>query len=134
MLIDKGMKKGELQERAEITASIMARLAKDETVRTDTIGKICKALDCQPGDIMEYIDDDKLTSKSILDENIIETFYNMYDVYHDEISYFRFKQILLKCAKKSITGTVKIDESKLNGLLKEEAARVLLEKENKKKE
>lgn len=53
ILIDRNIKKGELQEKAGITASIMARLAKDETVKTDTIGKICDALNCQPGDIME---------------------------------------------------------------------------------
>lgn len=57
LLLDRGMKKGELQQAADITATIMARLAKDESVRSDTIGKICNALDCQPGDIMEYIPD-----------------------------------------------------------------------------
>lgn len=55
-LVDLKMKKKDLQEKAGITASIMARLAKNETVRTDTIEKICKALQCQPGDIMEYIE------------------------------------------------------------------------------
>lgn len=55
LLIDKNMKKGELQKKAGITASIMARLAKDETVKSDTLGKICDALGCQPGDIMENI-------------------------------------------------------------------------------
>jgi len=58
ILIDKKMKKGELQELADITPSIMARLGRNETVRTDTIGKICKALHCQPGDIMEYIEEE----------------------------------------------------------------------------
>lgn len=55
LLIDRNIKKGELQEMAGITASIMARLAKDETVKSDTLGKICEALNCQPGDIMEYV-------------------------------------------------------------------------------
>lgn len=55
ILIDRNIKKGELQEKAGITASIMARLAKDETVKSDTLGKICDALNCQPGDIMENI-------------------------------------------------------------------------------
>ena len=50
------MKKKDLQEKAGITAAIMARLAKNETVRTDPREKICKALQCQPGDIMEYIE------------------------------------------------------------------------------
>ncbi len=47
---------------AGITASIMARLAKDETVKSDTLGKICDALDCQPGDIMDNIPDTQQTS------------------------------------------------------------------------
>ena len=55
LLIDRGIRKGELQEKAGVTASIMARLAKDETVKSDTLGRICAALGVQPGDIMEYI-------------------------------------------------------------------------------
>ena len=47
--------KKDLQEQAGITASIMARLAKDENVQVDTISKICDALNCQPGDIMENV-------------------------------------------------------------------------------
>jgi len=63
LLLDMGIRKGELQKKANITASIMARLAKNETVKTDTIGKICEALGCQPGDIMEYISIDELLDK-----------------------------------------------------------------------
>jgi len=55
ILLDRNIKKKELQEQAGITASIMARLAKDENVQVDTISKICDALGCQPGDIMENI-------------------------------------------------------------------------------
>lgn len=62
LLLDMGIKKGELQEKAGITASIMARLARDESVRTETIAKICEALRCQPGDIMEYIEIDDLVT------------------------------------------------------------------------
>ena len=64
LLIELKMKKGELQEKANITASIMARLGRDETVRTDTIAKICKSLGCQPGDIMEYYE-----LKELIDTN-----------------------------------------------------------------
>ena len=59
LLIDRHIKKGELQQMAGITASIMARLAKNEVVKSDTIEKICDALDCQPNDIMENILNDK---------------------------------------------------------------------------
>ena len=55
LLLDRNIKKGELQEMAGVTASIMARLGKNETVKSDTIEKICCALNCQPGDIMEYV-------------------------------------------------------------------------------
>lgn len=58
LLLDRNIKRGELQEMAGITANIMARLSHNEIVRTDTIQKICKALDCQPGDIMEYEQDE----------------------------------------------------------------------------
>lgn len=55
LLLDRGIKKKDLQKMAGITPTIMARLAKDGNVQVDTIGKICTALDCQPGDIMENV-------------------------------------------------------------------------------
>ncbi len=72
LLIDRNIKKGELQEKAGITASIMARLAKDETVKSDTIGKICDALQCQPGDIMENVPatDAKEYSRKLLNNGL----------------------------------------------------------------
>lgn len=54
ILRENKIKISELQKRANITGSIMARLAKEENVRVDTIEKICKVLKCQPSDIMEY--------------------------------------------------------------------------------
>lgn len=35
------------------------KLRKGERVNTDTIDLLCKLLQCQPGDIMEYVPDDK---------------------------------------------------------------------------
>ena len=37
-----------------ISSSTLAKLAKSESVTTEVIAKICKFLDCQPGDLMEY--------------------------------------------------------------------------------
>lgn len=71
-LLENHIKKGELQKEARITATIMARLAKNESVRTETIGKICQALRCQPGDIMEYIE-----VENMLDKDGKETRYNI---------------------------------------------------------
>ncbi len=55
LLIDKGMKKGELQKRAQISASSIAKLGKNENVNTDILVKICTALDCGLNDIMELV-------------------------------------------------------------------------------
>lgn len=37
----------------------MRKLAKDEDVSTEVLGKICKALNCSLDDIVEFIDEDK---------------------------------------------------------------------------
>ena len=72
ILIDRGIKKGELQKKANITASIMARLAKNEPVKMDTIEKICEALQCQPGDVLQYVKIRELkNSNGKLDEDIL---------------------------------------------------------------
>ena len=45
ILIDKKMKKKDLQEAAHITHYQMMKLARDENITTEVIGGICKALD-----------------------------------------------------------------------------------------
>ena len=57
MLVEKNMKKKDLQERAGLTHHEMLKLRNDMSITTDTIGKICKALDCQADDIMEFVDE-----------------------------------------------------------------------------
>lgn len=37
--------------------SVVNKLRKNERVNTDTINKLCGILHCQPGDILEYIED-----------------------------------------------------------------------------
>lgn len=53
LLIDKNIKKGELQRLANISSSSIAKLGKNENVNTDILVRICKALDCKLEDIME---------------------------------------------------------------------------------
>lgn len=55
MLIDRKMKKKELQAAAGLTHYVMLKLSRDEDVTTETLGKICKALNCTTDDIMEFI-------------------------------------------------------------------------------
>lgn len=53
LLIDKDMKKKDLIELAGISNYTLNRLTRSENVNTDTLVKICNALHCQLGDIME---------------------------------------------------------------------------------
>lgn len=57
VLIDKKMKKKDLQEAAHITHYQMMKLARDENITTEIIGRICKALGCTPDEIMEFYDE-----------------------------------------------------------------------------
>ena len=57
ILIDKKMKKKDLQEAAHITHDQMMKLARDENITTEVIGGICKALACTPDEIMEFYDE-----------------------------------------------------------------------------
>ena len=59
LLLDRGMKKKDLKEAAGLTGHAMLKLRKNQDITTETIGKICKALDCQMTDIMEFIDVEK---------------------------------------------------------------------------
>ncbi len=55
--LDKKMKKKELQEAAGLTAHAMLCLRHNQSVKIDTLFKICKALDCKLDDIVEYIEE-----------------------------------------------------------------------------
>lgn len=56
LLLDKGVRKKDLQQAAELTNHTMLKLRKDQNITTETIGKICKALDCDMNDIMEFVE------------------------------------------------------------------------------
>ena len=58
LLIDKDMKKKDLQQLAGISAASITKLGKKENVNTEIIEKICVALQCDISDIMEMTDED----------------------------------------------------------------------------
>ena len=61
MMAQKGIGLVELANKIEITPANLSILKnnKAKAVRLSTLNSICKALDCQPGDILEFTDDDK---------------------------------------------------------------------------
>ena len=59
LIARRNIKKGELCQLANISKVTMSKLVKNQVIQTDTVNKICTALECQPGDIMEWIGDGK---------------------------------------------------------------------------
>lgn len=65
LLIDKNMKKKDLSEKAGVSASTIVKMGRNEPVSVELIGKICLALDCSAGDVVEFFPDE-LLGKDIL--------------------------------------------------------------------
>lgn len=55
LLIDKNMKKKDLITIAEISTSTLAKMGKEQTVSLEVLLKICKALNCNIGDIVDVV-------------------------------------------------------------------------------
>ena len=60
LLIDKGMKKKDPQIAAGLSSGVITKMGKGEDVTTTVLGKICKVLDRNIGDIMEFVDAEKV--------------------------------------------------------------------------
>lgn len=59
MLIDKDMIKKDLRLQTGFSTTTMSKLSKDENVSMDVIEKICTVLNCDVGDIMEFVPENK---------------------------------------------------------------------------
>jgi len=64
MMAKRKISLNELSERVDLTLSNLSILktGKAKAVRFSTLDAICKALDCQPGDILEYVNGEKKTT------------------------------------------------------------------------
>lgn len=54
ILIDKGMNRTEMINRAGLTGNVLGRLSRNESVSLGSLEKICILLECNIGDIMEF--------------------------------------------------------------------------------
>ena len=59
LMIDKDIKKGDLQQMIGASWSTISKLSTNQYVSLEVIDKICASLDCQPGDIIEYVPEEK---------------------------------------------------------------------------
>jgi len=63
ILIDRDMKKKDLQITTGLSWASITKMSKGETVSMDVLIKVCRALDCDIGDIMELIPDGSQSDK-----------------------------------------------------------------------
>lgn len=62
LLIDKDMNKTKLRLATGLSSATMARLTKSDSVSMDVLQRLCKTLQCNVGDIMDIVNDDKGSS------------------------------------------------------------------------
>ena len=53
LLIDKNMKKADLEKITGLSRSTITKLVNEENVNSDILERICRALNCEIGDIVE---------------------------------------------------------------------------------
>lgn len=58
LLIDKGMLKKDLRMAAGLSTNVIANMGKSKHVSTESLQKICTALDCDISDIVEFVKDE----------------------------------------------------------------------------
>lgn len=68
------MRKKSLTELAGEIDLTLANLSilknnKAKAIRLSTLNEICKALDCQPGDLLQYVEDEETKTEENADEN-----------------------------------------------------------------
>ena len=61
LLAEKDLSKSDLMELTGLSSRVIAKLAKNETVTTDTVAKVCAALSCDVSDIMECVSENSLS-------------------------------------------------------------------------
>ncbi len=57
MLQRKGLSKGEFAKITGFSSATVAKLSTHKPVNMDVIDRVCREMNCQPGDILEYVPD-----------------------------------------------------------------------------
>ena len=57
LMQNKGIKKVDLRTKYKLNPKTVDSLVNNRSVTVDTIMQLCEVLDCQPGDLMEYVKD-----------------------------------------------------------------------------
>lgn len=57
LLIDKKMPNSQLKKQAGISANIITKLKRDESISMESLEKICRTLNCTVDDILEFVEE-----------------------------------------------------------------------------
>ncbi len=55
LLLDRDIRKKDLAEMTGISTTVISKMGRGEHVTTETLARICEALDCKISDIVEYV-------------------------------------------------------------------------------
>jgi len=69
LLIDKNMKKKDLQRLSGVSSATISKLGRNENMNTEILQKICAALECDISDIMEMKTEDKSDQAALFDKD-----------------------------------------------------------------
>ena len=58
LMIDQNINKTQLKNKARLSTNVIAKLGKNEFVSIETLCKLCKVLNCNIGDIVDYVSDE----------------------------------------------------------------------------
>lgn len=64
LLVDKKMSKADLRKASGVSPNTMTKLRRDEPVMLSVLDKICSTLNCNYGDVMDYIPDEERSEDS----------------------------------------------------------------------
>lgn len=65
LLIDRNIKKQELQKMSDVSAASIAKMGRCENVTTDILLRICEALDCRVEEIMERVPNKETNTEKV---------------------------------------------------------------------
>jgi len=69
LLIDKNLKKIDLRNRTGVSSSTLAKMGKNEPVALTVLEKICLNLECNIGDVLEFVQDKPTHNSGLEQEN-----------------------------------------------------------------
>lgn len=66
-MIEQDISNAELMRRASISANIITKIKNGQYMALAKVESICRALDCTPNDILEFLPDDKAVTADKVD-------------------------------------------------------------------